>query len=268
MRKLLLIILMLLVGALAFVGITEGIAINSMELVSPYTDITAASEKLDKSIDNLNKITEVDFPSKQNTLKVSFENLEKAKEEYEDKLVFVTSQEQQESNILNSYDITFLITRIGKIATQNGLVIDLNVVQNATAQKISNVNYLVCDLSFSAVGSYIGITDFIYALEDDEQLEFAINSFKLVPNGENLCATFTVPEIPINSDNLLTTNTSVTTPNIDNDETISSNSSSSNKNNSSTNNQNNNSSSNKGNSSNVQSEANSQKTPAASSSSR
>ena len=216
MRKLLLVVLMILIGTLAFVGVTKGISLGSAELISPYTTITESSEKLNRTVESLNKISEVDFASKQTMVKTSYEKLRKAKEEYEDKLVFVTANEAEESNILNSYDITFLITRIGKIATQNGLVIDLKVIQNTTAQEIANVNYKICDLSFTAVGTYIGITDFVYALEDDEQLEFPIQNFKLVPNGENLCATFTIPEVPIKSENLITTDDSSNGGNISN----------------------------------------------------
>ena len=83
--------------------------------------------------------------------------------------------------------------------------------------KKKDINYYkICDLSFTAVGTYIGITDFVYALEDDEQLEFPIQNFKLVPDGENLCATFTISEVPIKSENLITTDDSSNGGNISN----------------------------------------------------
>ena len=62
-------------------------------------------------------------------------------------------------------------------------------------------------MHFTAVGSYIGITDFLYSLEDDSNLEFKIENFRLLPEqNENLIGTFVVRDVPINLDDITNAN--------------------------------------------------------------
>ena len=57
----------------------------------------------------------------------------------------------------------------------------------------------IYDLQFTATGSYISITDFISAIENDSSLGFKIEEFKLVPSssGSDLQATFVCKDIAI-----------------------------------------------------------------------
>ena len=62
-------------------------------------------------------------------------------------------------------------------------------------------------MKFTATGEYVGITDFIYDIENDSSLGFKIEEFKLLPattqqsDGKtNLSATFTCKNIAINID--------------------------------------------------------------------
>ena len=57
------------------------------------------------------------------------------------------------------------------------------------------------DIAFTATGKYVGIIDFISALEDDSELNFKIDNFKMIPDGENLQATFDVNGIRIKLEN-------------------------------------------------------------------
>ena len=68
------------------------------------------------------------------------------------------------------------------------------------------------DLDFTATGSYICITDFVSAIENDSTLGFKIEEFKLVPSGSDLQATFTCKDISINKEEL-NTSTVMTTQN-------------------------------------------------------
>ena len=96
----------------------------------------------------------------------------------------------------------FLWTTIGNYATQKGVTLQLDVAKSSTSTSISQ-DYIMCDLSFTVTGDYINITDFVYSIEDDDQLGFEIR--------ENLQATFIVKNIPINNTNLSSVPTSAVT---------------------------------------------------------
>ena len=67
-------------------------------------------------------------------------------------------------------------------------------------------------LDFTATGSYVGIRNFVYSLEEDEDLNFRIENFKLTTgtSAENLSGTFTVNDIGIKQE---TTSTNVSSGN-------------------------------------------------------
>ena len=65
------------------------------------------------------------------------------------------------------------------------------------------------NLAFTVTGKYVGIIDFISALENDNELDFVINSFKMIPSEENdgnLKATFNVNGVKIKLDETSQTN--------------------------------------------------------------
>ena len=107
-----------------------------------------------------------------------------------------------ESNIYNSslYDVDFLLTVVGNYATQNGVTLQFDVFKSSSSSISSE--YVICDLNFTVTGDYIPITNYIFNIEDDDTLNFEINDFVLEKGGENLQATFTVKNVPINSKNL------------------------------------------------------------------
>lgn len=91
-----------------------------------------------------------------------------------------------------SYAIEFLWTKIGTHAREEGVNLKFEITNSSTGA--NNVN----DIKFTVDGSYIGITNFIYSLENDTDLSFTIENFKLLPyKGEILQATFTVRNIAI-----------------------------------------------------------------------
>ena len=67
------------------------------------------------------------------------------------------------------------------------------------------------NLRFTATGSYISITDFISAIENDSTLGFKIEEFRMVPSGSDLQATFVCKDIAIAE--VSTTTTTTTTNN-------------------------------------------------------
>ena len=104
---------------------------------------------------------------------------------------------------MEMYDVDFLWATIGNYATQKGVTLQLDISKSATKASISS-EYVYCDLNFTITGDYIAITDFIYSLENDDKLNFEIRNFLMKKGGENLQATFTVKDVPVNSQKLST----------------------------------------------------------------
>ena len=100
-------------------------------------------------------------------------DLKTAKQQYQAKTL---NNPDVQSNLgiiqVEKYNIEYLWTIIGNYATKNGVTLTLDIKSTSTAQDVYNLN-------FSLEGKYIGITDFIYSLEDDSELKFEIKDFKI-----------------------------------------------------------------------------------------
>ena len=57
------------------------------------------------------------------------------------------------------------------------------------------------NLSFTVIGQYVAIIDFVSSIEDDSELAFRIENFNLLPDGTNLKATFDITGIRIKIEN-------------------------------------------------------------------
>ena len=106
---------------------------------------------------------------------------------------------------LPKYDMDYLRTRFGIYATKNGVKIKIDVVKTSVSD--------VYNLNFTVTGRYVGITEYIAAIEKDTSFSFRIESFKLVPGTDvdNLQATFSINNVSINNVTSGSTSTPVTT---------------------------------------------------------
>lgn len=162
-------------------------------------DIRAEGERLDGKIEEISKLTSVVYPQMSNDLKAAQKNMQGIKQDYEERAVYSSKNEIESAKTLENYNIEFLWTRIGKYATKHGLNLKMEVQKGETDKTKK--------LLFTVSGNYIPITDFIYSLEDDEQLDFIIENFKIVPENDEgtvLTATFTVADVSINMNNITT----------------------------------------------------------------
>ena len=191
MRKILLILIIVLLLILGYTSLTKGIEIGLFKVLS-IGQIDNENKKLDSDIEKINTLKDIDYPKKISELKTASDNMEKAKSEYleytnlsSDEVILSAMQEK-------SYTIEFLWTQIGNHATKQGVNLKLEITSSSTGA--NNVN----DLKFTVEGSYIGITNFIYAIENDTELNFRIQNFKLLPYQDTILqATFTVSNIAI-----------------------------------------------------------------------
>jgi len=191
MRKILLIIIIVLLFALGYTFLAKGMTFGSVQILS-MKQIEEQNQSLNAKIEEANVKIDVDYPNKRSELENASKNMEKAEEEYLRYTNLSSDEDILAARTEKSYAIEFLWAKLGTHARNEGINLKLEIVSSSTGA--NNVN----DLKFTTEGSYIAITNYIYAIENDSDLDFRIQNFKLLPfKGEILQGTFTVPNIGI-----------------------------------------------------------------------
>ena len=171
MKKILIsIIIILLIGLGYTIGV-KSLSIGQLKLES-VGDIKNASANLDQKFNTSKEISAKTYPKSIEDLDKVVRDLKTAKQQYQAKTL---NNPDVQSNLgiiqVEKYNIEYLWTIIGNYATKNGVKLTLDI-KSTSAQDVYNLN-------FSLEGKYIGITDFIYSLEDDSELKFEIKDFKM-----------------------------------------------------------------------------------------
>ena len=171
MKKILIsIIIILLIGLGYTIGV-KSLSIGQLKLES-VGDIKNASASLDQKFNTSKEISAKTYPKSIEDLDKVVRDLKTAKQQYQTKTL---NNPDVQSNLgiiqVEKYNIEYLWTIIGNYATKNGVTLTLDI-KSTSAQDVYNLN-------FSLEGKYIGITDFIYSLEDDSELKLEIKDFKI-----------------------------------------------------------------------------------------
>lgn len=196
MRKILLIIIIVLLLVFGYVTVTKGIDIASLH-ISSVMQIDETSKELDEKTEELNSLIDISYPSKIEELKNASNRMQEAKQKYLDETNLSSDEEIQSALQIENYDIERLWTKVGNHANKEG--VNLKLVLSSSSSGSSETK----DLSFTVDGSYIAITNFVYDLEDDDELNFRIYNFKMLPyQGDILQATFLVKDIRITKNSL------------------------------------------------------------------
>lgn len=172
MRKLIISIVLVLLIYMCYDAVYVG---NSYLGSAGYTTLQAEKKSLDLAQQTLDFKNNQEFTAKKIDLNSAVELYNSTKTEYE---TLAAEQKQQAYNSTDLYDIDFLWTQIGNYATNNGIILKFDVVKSISTATEST-EYTVCDLEFMAIGNYIGVTDFIYDIEDDDRFELEISEFTM-----------------------------------------------------------------------------------------
>jgi len=191
MRKLLISIIIVLFLALGYVSVMNGIQIGDFQILS-IKQIEAKSQELKTKIEEVNTLIDVEYPRKMANLKTASQSMKDAQEEYLKYTNLSTDAEILQAMEQKSYTIEFLWTKLGTHAREEGINLTFEIVSSSTGASD------VSDIKFTVNGSYIAITNFIYSIENDADLNFRIENFKLLPyQNEILQGTFNVRNITI-----------------------------------------------------------------------
>ena len=198
MKKLLISLLILLLVILSGFLIFSGIGLGGFKILG-ITGIKSETQKLDEKIQEAGKLAEKDFKQAVSDVETNAKKLTEEKKRYESMLV--TSEDGTVSTgQIEKYEIEALWVMLGKHATSEGVVLQMDVVKDGTVKDSYS-------LKFKVTGSYISIIDFISAIENDSALGFKIEEFKMNGSGDSLQATFTCKNITIKDIQETTTNT-------------------------------------------------------------
>ncbi len=189
MKKLLMLILIGLLLALAiYIGL-NGFEVGNIEVLS-YAGMKTKNSQLDTKIQEASKLAEKEYRQALVTVQESSKKLKEAKEDYEEITQISSEEDVQVAGQIERYEIEALWVKLGNYATSEGAIIKMDIVQGDTND--------IYDLKFTVNGSYISITDFISDIENDSTLGFQIEEFKMTPSsGNNLQATFLCKGIAI-----------------------------------------------------------------------
>lgn len=191
MRKILLIIIIVLLVALGYITLVNGLNLGFIKILS-VKQIQEGSQELKAKIEEANMAIDVQYPNKMKDLKDASKSMKESRDEYLRYTNLSSDEDILAARTEKSYAIEFLWAKIGTHARKEGINLKLGIAQSSTGA--NDVN----DLKFTAEGSYIAITNFIYAIENDSELDFRIKDFKLLPHkSEILQGTFTVPNVGI-----------------------------------------------------------------------
>lgn len=169
MKKILISVLIILLLILCYFSLANGI--NFLKIKS-INNIKSASNKLDNSFKEANELSNKTYPAEVEGLEEAIKQLKIAKQEYENKSVYSTEENPIGTIEIKTYKIHYLWTILGNYKEDRDL-------ESLTLDLKSTANKDVYDLEFTLIGSYAGITEYLYDIENDEELNFEIKNFNL-----------------------------------------------------------------------------------------
>lgn len=190
MKKILLSILTVLMLILCGLSVWKGLGLLG---IVGLEQIQEKNTEIGTTVEEVTRLASTDYENTLETIKNSTKKLEEEKKSYEDLMATVSVKNEDGKVVAQSqkYEIEYLWAVVGNHAKSEGVEIKMDLVAGIGQNKYN--------LNFTIRGSYIGISDFIYSIENDTVLGFKVENFKLVPGGstEMLEGTFTCKNIEI-----------------------------------------------------------------------
>lgn len=199
MRKILISVLVILLIVMAGLIVFKGLSIGNFKILGT-SQIIEENDNLTQEIAETEAIMNGVYPKKTEELDTSVSKLLTAKQEYLDLADVSTKEELEKANIVETYTVEFLWTRLGRHATSEGVNLNYKETGNNT-------------IEFTVTGEYIPILSFVSAIENDSKLGFTIENFKLVPSGDFLQATFVTRNVKIKTEQVTKVQTTETNSN-------------------------------------------------------
>ena len=183
------IIILVVICVAAFKGINVGkISIYSVD------NIKQQSLNLDSKIEEANTQINQNYAKSLSDIQKATTELKEVKEEYESK---VGINGELGITQIEKYKIEYLWGIIGNYADDENITVTLDV-KETSIEDTYNIN-------FTLNGSYVGITDFLYDIENDDELNYRINDFKIEPSSTTTTTTTDNKVTTVSTDKLQAT---------------------------------------------------------------
>ncbi len=199
MKKLLMLILIALLVALSIFIVINGISIGRVEILG-YYGMRDRNDELDEKIQEATKLATTEYKENLQTLEKDARELEAKKQEYQSLSISSDGADLQIASQFQRYNYERLLVELGRHATSEGANLKIDVVGDGIELQLgTNEKIYLYDFNFTVTGSYVAITSFVSDIENDQDLGFRIEQFKLKPGTSttNLQATFTCKNIPM-----------------------------------------------------------------------
>ena len=193
MKDILITVISILLTVVIIICMVKGLTVGSFRILS-ISNIKQESLNLDNEVEELNNLKNVTYKKKIDDLQTATKDLTTAKQKYLDLASVSTDKEIQDANLEQTYAMEFLWNKVGSYATKEGVTLKWDVSSTGVNNKYT--------LNFTTTGSYVGVISYIYALENDSDLAFRIENFKMTASGENVTATFTVNNVAIKAETI------------------------------------------------------------------
>lgn len=190
-KKLILVAVCVLALWLTYVMVTSGLDLsNKLPIkikIVPFTEITANGEVLSQKIDRIGVLNTTEIAAARNKVETEKANFEAKRTEYALLEANASEDEIAEANKKQEYLLDYLWIVIGNYANDNNVKFLMT---------IDDVNLRI---KFDITGSYISIINFIYDIENDENLKFNLNGIEMASGAlaDSTKASFTVDGITV-----------------------------------------------------------------------
>ena len=202
MKDILITVISILLTVVIIICMVKGLTVGSFRILS-ISNIKQESLNLDNEVEELNNLKNVTYKKKIDDLQTATKDLTTAKQKYLDLASVSTDKEIQDANLEQTYAMEFLWNKVGSYATKEGVTLKWDVSSTGVNNKYT--------LNFTTTGSYVGVISYIYALENDSELAFRIENFKMTASGENVTATFTVNNVAIKAETVSSSRSATST---------------------------------------------------------
>ena len=199
MKKLLMLILIALLVALSIFIVINGFNLGKVEVLG-LNGIKTRNSELDEKIQEATKLATTEYKETLQTLEKDAKDFEAKKQEYQSLSTASDGADLQIASQFQRYNYERLLVELGRHATSEGANLKIDVVGDGIELQLgANEKFYLYDFNFTVTGSYVAITSFVSDIENDADLGFRIEQFKLKPgtSTSNLQATFTCKNIPM-----------------------------------------------------------------------
>lgn len=174
MKKILISVSIIILIMLLYLILVNSISLGGFK-VDSISDIKSSSDNLNAKFDEAIALSVQTYGSEVGKLESAINSLKDIKETYSNKTKNIKGKVDLTQTQIETYKIEFLWTTIGNYAKEKGVILTLDLREGSGTD--------VYDLDFTLLGKYVGITSFIYDLENDSRLNFKIDNFVIAPGG-------------------------------------------------------------------------------------